>query len=287
MYLSESGKHLYQFYKQKEEVFFENFQIIRKNPTVASFHDFRVSIKRIKAIFRLLDLIASDFNSTKHLKPFRTVFNPAGKIREAQVNLITIKRFQPKQDQFEQFERFCKAQEIKYLVKLQDRLKVFNHKGIKVTKKLIKEHSKEIITAEVIKKSGFFIHDRIEIIEENFSVPQDEVSVHQARINLKEISAILTLLKKIDIEGIDNQVITWIKSVEDKLGLWHDQVVLRNAIGKFLNRAKVDESVLKYFNDIQSEVDIEASTFLQHVSALMETTLKELQLRIKVVLNTP
>lgn len=287
MYVSESGRHLYQFYKQKEEVFFENFQNILEKPTIDSFHDFRVSVKRIKAIFRLLDLMASNFNSTKHLKPFRAVFNPAGKIREAQVNLNTIKHFQTEPEQFKPFEKFCQAQEEKNLLKLQEKLKVFDYKAIKATKKILKVHCTGVLEDEILKKSDFFIRDRIEIIEENLSVSLDEVSVHQARISLKEISAILTLLKKINIKGIDNQIISFIKSTEDKLGLWHDQVVLKSSIEKFLNQVEVDESNTKRFRNIQDEINIETVTFLNLVSGLMENTLHEIQNRIRVSLNTP
>jgi len=50
-------------------------------------HRLRVSIKRIKAVYQLLEEFSNGkFNAGKHYSIFKKIFNEAGKLREVQIN---------------------------------------------------------------------------------------------------------------------------------------------------------------------------------------------------------
>ncbi len=280
MYISESGSHLYRFYKQKEEIFHKNFLIILRKPGINSFHDFRVSIKRIKAIFRLLELISPDFNAIKNLKPFRAVYNTSGKIREIQVNLKTIENYQLKPESRVYFQDYCSIQEKKNLSRLHDKLIEFDHKSVKKAKKKIKKCCEEITQEEILKKAELFIRDRFGIIEGNISVSPNEVSTHEARICLKEISAVLMLLRKMQYPGFDKKLLEFAKVTEDKLGRWHDKVDLVSFIEKFIRATKLSAEIKEEYRAIQLEILKENKEFLGHIESLMKATIAKIKKRI-------
>lgn len=281
MYISESGKHLYQFYKQKEEIFHKNFLIILQNPSFNSFHDFRVSIKRIKAIFRLLDFISKEFNSTKHFKAFRAVYNPSGKIREIQVNLRTIKNYELKTESFEFFQVYCNSQEKRSLSRLHEKLLEFNHESVRQAKKKIKKCCKDMSHEEILAKAVVFIHDRFKIIEGNISETPDEVSTHEARISLKEISAVLMLLRKMGYQGFKKRLLDYVKVTEDKLGKWHDKVDLVTYIEKFIRSTKLPSDVKDEYRAVQMTIIKENKKFLGEIESLMKETILKIEYHIK------
>lgn len=282
MYISESGKHLYQFYKEKEEVFHKNFKVINSEPTFHSIHDFRVSIKRIKAIFRLLDMISFEFNSKIQFKPYRSVFKPAGNIREVQVNRNTIKLYKLTPETKSSFTKYCDKKEGKSQLRLIEKLSLFDYDLAKNTKKLIKDSCKEISEDEVRMKTDFFIRERIEAIEKIASNSPDELSVHQARINLKEISAVIMLLKKMELQGFDKDILHKIKKTEDKLGDWHDKVVLELFIEKFQKKAKLTQQSVDELQNIRDSIAEYSNNFIEDFDAIITPTLKEIGQGVRV-----
>lgn len=58
-----------------------------------TFHQLRVEIKKLNALAGLLEKCVSGFPKKRLLKPFNKVFKQAGKIREFQINLEFIERF--------------------------------------------------------------------------------------------------------------------------------------------------------------------------------------------------
>lgn len=283
MYSSESGRHLYQFYKQKEEIFLKNYLIILQKPTVESFHDFRVSVKRIRAVFRLIENMESDFNASKQIKPYREVYNPTGKIREIQVSLKTIKSFQLMPQSMILFKEYCNAKEKKYLERLREKLLDFDQELFKKTRKKIKKYCKGITQEKILESAEYFIKDRIANIQESIAKSNDDVSTHQARISLKEISAVIMLLRKMQFSGFDSGLLELLKATEDKLGRWHDKVDLSSFIEKFLRSTELASEINEDFRAIQVDLLKQNKKFIAQIGDLMLSTINVIEQRIKVV----
>jgi len=62
--------------------------------TSNDFHQLRLEIKKLNAFLDLVDFCSKDFNRNKIFKPFTEIFRKAGKIRELQLEKITIKKHQ-------------------------------------------------------------------------------------------------------------------------------------------------------------------------------------------------
>ena len=50
-----------------------------------TFHQLRIEIKKLDALFDLIDFCAKDFDRDKLFKPFEEIFQQAGKVRDLQI----------------------------------------------------------------------------------------------------------------------------------------------------------------------------------------------------------
>ena len=57
----------------------------QENYDAGSFHDPRVEIKKLRALFELIDFCVKGFARKKSLKPLLGIFRQAGKVREIHV----------------------------------------------------------------------------------------------------------------------------------------------------------------------------------------------------------
>lgn len=58
-----------------------------------TFHKLRVEIKRLNALFELINYCKRDFKRKKSFEPFKKIFVQAGKVRELQVEALMLKNF--------------------------------------------------------------------------------------------------------------------------------------------------------------------------------------------------
>ncbi len=274
MFASESGMELYRFYKDKEAILFENYRHLESPRSKEEhYHDFRVSIKRINAIYRLLELITGDFDSTTYMKPLRSIFKPAGSIREAQVNMHTVAAYKLKKEELNYYGKYINARIESLSGKLREKLKEFDISELKKNRQVVKECCKNIQQKELENRTLIFIRDRINLIRDNIAY-SDELVIHQIRITLKEISAIVSLLKKIKVPGFDDDLLDLIKDTEDKLGNWHDKVVLNNSLEKFIKSTKNEFDVISSYRLIREKINKENKAFLDTVEEIVLDTVE-------------
>jgi hypothetical protein len=73
------------FLLKRERFILELLNLIPENYNSDSFHDRRVEIKILKALFELLDSCVKGIGSKKSFHPFPEIFRQAGKVRDIQV----------------------------------------------------------------------------------------------------------------------------------------------------------------------------------------------------------
>jgi CHAD domain-containing protein len=61
----------------------------------STFHKLRIEIKKLDALFELLDFCSKNFKRRKNFKPFKLIFRQAGKVRELQVEEAMLKKYFP------------------------------------------------------------------------------------------------------------------------------------------------------------------------------------------------
>lgn len=281
MFISGSGKKLYRYYKEKELVFRENYCSITDSITEQNSHDLRVSIKRMRALFALMELINADFNAKKRLKHYKKIFKPVGKIRELKVNLKTLEAYDLSPELMTYFLDYSNGLSNKHTENLKDKLEKFNHLSIRKNRKLVKNLCQTLEKKVIKHKSIAFIQNRIETI--NGLASSTEISsIHDIRKKLKEISAVVYLLNKIKLSGFDDELLNQLKSTEDLIGDWHDKEILLEFIQDFLTKANTTEQVRSEFQTIKNKIIEENNNF---VNSLEEILLKTLDVIDKPILE--
>ena len=61
--------------------------------TPGTFHKLRVEIKKLDALFDLIDCCSKNFSRDKYFKPFKLIFHHAGKVRELQLEEPMLKKY--------------------------------------------------------------------------------------------------------------------------------------------------------------------------------------------------
>src|SRR4030095_9185250 len=61
--------------------------------TPETFHKLRVEIKKLNALFDLIDFCCKDFKRKKTFKPFCKIFRQAGKVRELQIEEAIVQNY--------------------------------------------------------------------------------------------------------------------------------------------------------------------------------------------------
>src|SRR5436190_20764312 len=65
----------------------------RDQYTPETFHKLRVEIKKLNALFDLIDFCSKDFKRKKTFRPYHKIFRQAGKVRELQIEETIVQNY--------------------------------------------------------------------------------------------------------------------------------------------------------------------------------------------------
>src|ERR1043166_9475588 len=80
------------YFKKRERSMLSLLKKTEKTFTVEDFHQLRVEIKKLKALFKLAGFCLNDFDRKKIFRPLKQLFRQAGKVRETQLEEAIIKK---------------------------------------------------------------------------------------------------------------------------------------------------------------------------------------------------
>ncbi len=212
-----------------------------------AYHDLRVSIKRLRALLKILLPAVKKKKTIKSIiRQTTTVFKAAGKVRDMQVcedlageyeNLTGI-NLQPFRDYL---GTAISDSKVKFRTLIPaDLRKLFGVHAKKMGKKInaIQGSSLRLLT-------GNFIESRLRKITKR-SNEYSAVNLHRQRKNLKELRFTFEMLNETDSVSASaiisiTELTAKIKTMEDLLGTWHDYAELKKAAGKFVKKSVMKE----------------------------------------------
>jgi hypothetical protein len=86
-------KRLEMYLKNRVEAIQLLLEKPRRSYTQRTFHNLRVELKKLNALFELINYCTEDFKRNKTFKPFEVIFKQAGKVRELQVEEAMLKKY--------------------------------------------------------------------------------------------------------------------------------------------------------------------------------------------------
>lgn len=234
-----------------------------------AIHKLRVCIKRLRANFALVELASRNTYVAIHaLGQLRPIFQSAGQIREAQINLSLARDC----GKTPEYCTFLEKQIEKGHKKLAKSLKAFKQK--KWRKNLAKARAAVNDMDEVEAQTA--LHN---YLAEHRELVQD---LNQNSISDKDLHKIRTVLKRFYevqrfylTDMLNDDILTArdaLKTLNESLGDWHDKVVFEASMARFINRKLVGKSKERHtqvLTSIHRDVELQTKEIRNQLSAFL------------------
>lgn len=270
------------YYKSQIRIIKNNYGLAVKQSAPDGFHDMRVSIKRIRALFKLAESINTNFNAGKRSLVFRRLFKSAGKVRDIQVQQDLVKSFEKRlSKEFSSYDKYLRQREIRALKAFWRFSDGFNISTIDNNKRELSKTLKEVPDVD----AEFRAKRRLDVLKFNllsyFNNPAlSEELLHEIRIILKEARYTLGIFlgNKADSNN-SRELDEKLRAAHQSLGKWHDDDVGMASIKKYIAFSDQDTSFDRnlyddLFKKMKEEKEYYLEQFYQRWSPLRELLTK-------------
>ncbi len=194
-------------------------------------HQMRVSIKKLKANWSLLEYLSGGkFSKKAHVKYISTIFDSAGIVREKQVNLSIIEK--RKANYLRPFTIGLRKTQSRAIEKLLAKMKSFDLKQSEKLDLVWKQYLKGLTDEHIFNTSIAFILDELTKVDLLEQLLPDDQALHQIRIHLKMVYEILSILKEKEAVPELKRLQKNTKSINQQIGDWHDYMVLLGLLNR-------------------------------------------------------
>jgi CHAD domain-containing protein len=245
--------------KEKEQIrkrwneMMSHFSSFLETKSQDELHQFRVSVKKIRSLLRLLESGQGNKKLLKGFKPVKKIFKKAGHIRNAHLNLQLSARYNINDVEFIKAQRKV----------IEEGIIEFQAKGSRYTKKLQKARKR--ITRHIHQVDKHSIRDfyktNLNEINGFLKKPRFNEDMHACRKRIKFLlhnqnTAGKTLKGEINIDA------PYLDQLQESIGKWHDNVIVIEtfSLGEPGNQPIVDEA-LSHMEQLQENVLRDANDF--------------------------
>jgi len=251
------SKTIADVYKEHEKSFLEHLKSA-KDPDEEKIHKLRVEVKKLRTLFKFLEVLSKKkFRKEKVMKLISPVFKSAGRIRTAHLNLELIKDY--RSVSLLGFKIYLKEKEKQGEKQFSEELKNFDKEKFKKLNKKILKDFKNTDQKLINKDSEEYINGRFSKINKDLPDLSNDNSFHDVRKKLKDVKTITSLLEDITPKAKSAVSKKNIETIEEKIGKWHDEVILVQQLEKFISENKSESSQP---SEIKKNKDNEKTTML-------------------------
>lgn len=231
---------------------------LEKNNT-GHIHDFRVALKRIRAIANFTGKINRSAIPENYFRiyHFNRIFKAGGRLREIHINMELLKQYKPDmKNQTKVVSDYLKYKELRTEKKLARARKMFSYRKMQEyfwkLNSMVHQISEEKLPGAI----DDFISNDIYQIESLILDYHVESKLHNIRKLIKRIKYLLDMAGIIEKSyGRLNFSVQNITILEDRIGYWHDIFVFRKLLYKILNSPRWNLSNGKQIESLKQEVD--------------------------------
>ena len=244
-------------YRKRIADFYAYFKKTAKRKRESDIHDLRVTIKKLRATWSLMDVVTQgSLNKEIHNQLFSKLFKQAGRVREAQVNILAIDKLNRKYlDEYKSDQRKLQKQAEK---RLRIVMEHFNNDCFKILDKSWQRSVLKIPEAFIFEQSVQFINTELTKVQRLESELPNSKKLHKIRIILKAVHEIISILIQLRPSDYLSRLGKQIKGINHEIGQWHDTLVLLESFDRFDSSGmkKKDKAFLNKFIQRLSEKEI-------------------------------
>jgi len=242
------SKYLFNYYKKQAESFVIHIEKAKSIPGEKNIHQLRVDIKKLRAIFNMLQLLFHDkFNADKYYAVFKPIFKNAGKVREVQLNSVLLSKYKLSPSIIKEYNLFFKDKGESSAKKLKIALSDFKTDRLDRSKIKIKKLLHEVKNKKISARHHLYIITEIQQIEQLLPSGNDPAIMHKIRMHLKSLTAIGLLFHNMSPDKELQKLLTLLKKNGTIIGNWHDKIMLAESLELFLttkNKLSTDDLIL-------------------------------------------
>ncbi|MGZ4056028.1 MAG: CHAD domain-containing protein [Bacteroidia bacterium] len=269
-----SAEHLNDFYKNKKH----DFTSYLNAPTfrISDIHKFRVSIKKIKIIFQVFEMLPdSKFEAKENFDIFKSVFKTSGKIREIQLILLSLGRYKIPEHIKLLYKNHLLKNELSLKSTLKRRIEKFD-------KDKLNKISKKIYDRTTGREESFYIPElfanylkiHFQKIQELRAGKETSETIHMIRKHFKAMQNALKLMNELKASVHTKKILTQFDKIGMSIGKWHDRYVFINSLEAFMGSKKTSKhcvSFLKFKNEIENENALQLKRVYHKIDNLLNT----------------
>jgi CHAD domain-containing protein len=220
-------QRLTKYYQEHKAVFEKNFQVVLAEFDMEAIHKMRTSTKRLRALLQLIEHLAgSKFRAKKQLKKIRQLFKYAGKIREIQIEMITLAQYSRKlKIRFSEYNKYLKYREQKEIARFLRALPEIDRSGKIIDDEHILDVIKKIPAKKLNKNVPGFIEMKKQTLLDLNKLQVTNSRIHENRTHIKQLYYLYDLLTALTEK---NEILKMkkekMRSTEQLIGKWHDLV---------------------------------------------------------------
>lgn len=234
---------LFRFYESRAVAIRDLRRSARRHFGREAIHDLRVEIKRLHALFELVEACNPLFESRKQFRPFRNLFRAAGPLREAQVDLALARHWVAALDlKLDEYRSEMTAVEVRSRRAFAAAASSF-HPGVL----LERQESLALALApfgpgplrSLIEEFLWAQASRLLSLKDAASL--DQLALHRIRIQAKKTRYVLEILRA----SSARERACWqtlndaLRAVHQPLGLWHDDQMGLGSLRAFCETSAV------------------------------------------------
>jgi CHAD domain-containing protein len=214
----------------------ENLSLCGDPRDVEAIHNFRLSVKRIRVVGKLADLLGDDpFDHKNRLKAVNALFKRAGRLRDVQVTLQLMKDLDNSAlDPV--IEKFA-MREGKLRSKFEKALQEYDNACLDDFGTAL-ENSLEAVREDHVFGAGLRMLSGLEHeVHEIYYGSTSEKRLHSIRTRLKNINYLNNAFgESLPVEDHLNIKVERLRELGEIAGSWHDALNLESKFGKFIRK---------------------------------------------------
>lgn len=222
-------------------LFASNLEKSKTDPDQDAIHQYRVSVKRIRAIFRAVNkLYPENILPNELLEPLREIFKAGGPIRDEQVQLDIVRKME-----------VVNSTSFPLITQHFENKIKHNFEEYRVRSKFFDEIFPEDFTVTVVnclsdlednglhaKLSSWMLHSLEKLNERKHKIDNPK-KLHRFRTRLKQLFYVVEMIYYSNLQpAIDDKTFEDLKAFGQQLGDWHDLYQLWSLTGEFLRSTR-------------------------------------------------
>lgn len=260
------------YYTEHKSVFEKNFAIVLGNFDVEAIHKMRTSTKRLRALLLLIKFLSPEkFKAKKQLNKLRLLFKHAGKIREIQIEMVTIAHYAKiSEKKYPEYHEYLKTRERKEIARFLRALPEIDNKGHILNDTQILEVIQNIPEEKIKKRTEAFIELKKDILLDINRHPLSYSKIHENRTHLKQLYYLYGVL--CDLTGQD-EILKMksekIRDIEQLIGSWHDLVNSSSLVNAYIKTKNSRQN--KKYKELRKKVAADRNKILKQITGVLKS----------------